>query len=195
MKKPREWSLEEFVRWCYDEADAMNYTDTPEGMPRLIFSEVIQPITAAYDAVLKERSELVRERDVWERNFEELNSANIADVLKIERLTAELSAARADGNALAQIHAKLDCEHFNLKKERGALKAENARLTAELSEAKAEAIACLALISGMDETMDELKAERDAYALAMAHALRHGIYANKQAVKDELEKILKDVKR
>jgi hypothetical protein len=153
MKKPREWSLEEFVRWCYDEADAMNYTDTPEGMPRLIFSEVIQPITAAYDAVLKERSELVRERDVWERNFEELNSANIADVLKIERLTAELS------------------------------------------EAKAEAIACLALISGMDETMDELKAERDAYALAMAHALRHGIYANKQAVKDELEKILKDVKR
>jgi hypothetical protein len=103
-------------------------------------------LKSAYDAV-------VRERDVWERNFEELNSANIADVLKIERLTAELS------------------------------------------ETKAEAIACLALISGMDETMDELKAERDAYALAMAHALRHGIYANKQAVKDELEKILKDVKR
>jgi hypothetical protein len=41
-----------------------------------------------------------------------------------KELTAELSAARADGNALAQIHAKLDCEHFNLKKERDALKAE-----------------------------------------------------------------------
>jgi hypothetical protein len=161
---PREWWIakSEGFDSYYEDVEGPDTGTNNDGVNRV---HVIEK--SVYDAV--EYAWKMRERDCaglraqladanaraekWERNFEELNSANIADVLKIERLTAELS------------------------------------------EAKAEAIAYLALISGMDETMDELKAERDAYALAMAHALRHGIYANKQAVKDELEKILKDVKR
>jgi hypothetical protein len=90
-----------FVKWCYEQADLMNYTDIPEGMPRLIFNEVIQQDQAVIGAL---KSELDDARAAASIHADEHRKARH----EIERLRAALEkiGQALPPNALSMVARK-----------------------------------------------------------------------------------------